>query len=60
MFLPITTIILSVIIVLITTRIIFDVSSENLGDWFSGTDDVDRVICSLKHGKAAVFGWNLR
>jgi len=32
---------------------IFDISSENLVDWLFGTDDVDRVIRSLKHGKAA-------
>ena len=35
---------------------IFDVSSENLDDWLFGTDDVDRVIRSLKHGKAAGIG----
>ena len=31
----------------------FDVISENLDDWLFGTDDVDRIIRSLKHGKAA-------
>ena len=35
------------------TSYIFDISSENLVDWLLGTDDVDRVIRSLKHGKAA-------
>jgi len=32
---------------------IFDVSFENLGDWLFDTDDVDRIIRSLKHGKVA-------
>jgi len=35
------------------TSYIFDVSSENLVDWLFGTDDVDHVVRSLKHGKAA-------
>jgi len=55
MFLLITTIIQSVMIVLITTRIFLTSVLRILmiGCLAIGTDDVDRVIRSLNHGKAA-------